>query len=964
MKVLKRSLGLSGFSGGSPLSKGNKSRDLKDWRKAVSYYARHLAENPTDWPIWVQHGHALKEIDQLERASQSYAVAIKLSSDHDAVLHQAFLLKRMGREDESVAEFKKLIEGSLVDVAKAQIRELTGAAIPTPPHVPVAKPKPKTRVGALLDHPTYEIRIETADRGRVQGWAVRKDQPGAELALSVKIDGSEFVRTTNGRNRGDLLRARKSNGLGGFQSLLPTGLLNRSQHVISVSVVGTDAIASINIEGQPAPHRVSAPPSETAIAVVVPIYNAFEDLEVCMERLRSHTTAPARLILIDDCSTDPRISVYLKGVAAWPNVEVLTNASNLGFTRTVNRGIEVAGDLDVVILNSDARVTPRWLEGLKQAVASDERIATATAMSDRAGVFSAPNTSGINPLPESVTEEEFSLAFRRRSDALYPSVPTGNGFCMYIRRAALEDIGLFDAGAFPRGYGEENDFCMRALRSGWRNIIDDRTYVFHERSKSFGNEKVSLIQQGRAVLDHRYPEYTKLIRVFHDSPLLNLSRFRAAQALVDVAVQRPRPRALFVVATETGGTPQTNRDLMQALQAKWECWLFHCDKVHMTLSQLVDGNLVEIYSHTLQEPIDPITFSSFEYDKIACSWLNDLSFDVVHIRHLAWHSINFPILARNSGAATIMSFHDYHVLCPTVKLLDDEMRYCGGVCTSGDGHCKPELWEKDAFPHLKHSWVYEWRARYSRALEDCDAFITTSESARATIRRGVPLIDSERFVIIPHGRDFIDFDDLTSSLSEDEPLRILVPGNINQAKGLDIIEALAKLDVDHKLEFHVLGNTQREIISPNVVIHGRYKREEFSQKVSAINPHVGAIFSIWDETWCHTLTELWSAGVPALTFDYATVAGRVRRSGAGWVMKNESSTDRLYAEILSRVRSEHQLQVKRTAVRRWQRGEGARESTEVMALRYEDVYRTAIERRSRLSRPFRNKIISDTGEIK
>ncbi|MGX1692638.1 glycosyltransferase [Brevundimonas naejangsanensis] len=953
--MLKRTLRLSRLSRRSPLSSGNKSRDLKDWRKAVSYYAQHLVENPTDWPIWVQHGHALKEIDELEKASQSYSVAIQLSSDHDPILHQAFLLKRMGREDESIAEFKKLIDSPLMDVAAAQIRELTGATIEyAPPMVPafVAKPKPRNRRGALLDHPIYEIRIETADRGRVQGWAVSKDQPGAEFALSLKIDGGEFARSTNGRNRGDLLRAGKSSGLGGFQFLLPAGLLNRSRHVVSVSVVGTDAAVSMDVDGQPTPFRVSASPAETAVAVVVPIYNAFEDLEVCLEKLRSHTTAPAHLILIDDCSTDPRISAYLEGVADWPNVEVLTNPTNLGFTRTVNRGIEVAGDMDVVILNSDARVTPRWLESLKQAVASDERIATATAMSDRAGVFSAPNKTGINPLPEGVTEEEFAVAFRRRSDALYPSVPTGNGFCMYIRRTALKDVGLLDAEAFPRGYGEENDFCMRALRSGWRNIIDDRTYVFHERNKSFGSEKESLIKQGREILDRRYPEYSKLIRIFHDSPLLNLSRFRAAQALFDVADKRPRPRALFVVATETGGTPQTNRDLMRALNEAWECWLLRCDKIHMTLSQLVDGNLVEIYSHTLQEPIEPVTFSSFEYDNIARSWLNDLSFDIVHIRHLAWHSINLPKIAGKSGAATIMSFHDYHVLCPTVKLLDNEMRYCAGSCTAGDGHCKPELWEKDAFPHLKHSWVYEWRARYSRALEDCDAFITTSESTRATIRRGLPRIDHQRFSIIPHGRDFPYFGDLASTLSDDEPIRILVPGNINQAKGLDVIEALAKLDVDRKLEFHVLGNIQREISSPNVVFHGRYNREEFSEKVSVIRPHVGAIFSIWDETWCHTLTELWSVGIPALTFDYSTVAGRVRRSGAGWVLKNESSTDLLYAEILSRAGKDDQMKIKRAAVQRWQRGEGARESTELMAQRYEAVYRTALERRSRLSRPF------------
>src|SRR3546814_16309874 len=51
-------------------------------------------------------------------------------------------------------------------------------------------------------------------------------------------------------------------------------------------------------------------------------------------------------------------------------------------------------------------------------------------------------------------------------------VPTGNGFCMYIRRAMLEDVGLFDEQAFPVGYGEENDLCMRAIDAGWHHLVD------------------------------------------------------------------------------------------------------------------------------------------------------------------------------------------------------------------------------------------------------------------------------------------------------------------------------------------------------------------------------------------------------------------------------------------------------------------------------------------------------------
>ena len=100
------------------------------------------------------------------------------------------------------------------------------------------------------------------------------------------------------------------------------------------------------------------------------------------------------------------------------------------------------------------------------------------------------------------------------SAVLRPSVPTGNGFCMYIRRSCIDEVGTFDEAAFPRGYGEENDFCMRALHRGWRNIVDDRTIVYHRRSASFGEDKSGLIKQAASILNEKYPEYKMLTKVF------------------------------------------------------------------------------------------------------------------------------------------------------------------------------------------------------------------------------------------------------------------------------------------------------------------------------------------------------------------------------------------------------------------------------------------------------------------
>ena len=133
-----------------------------------------------------------------------------------------------------------------------------------------------------------------------------------------------------------------------------------------------------------APDGGSAPPRPD-VTIVVPIHNAPMELERCVAAVvRNTTLAGASLLLIDDASTDPGVADVLGRCRGLEHVTVLRNEQNLGFTRTVNRGLEEATG-DVVLLNSDTEVGPRWLESLRLAAYSDPRIGTATAVSDNAG---------------------------------------------------------------------------------------------------------------------------------------------------------------------------------------------------------------------------------------------------------------------------------------------------------------------------------------------------------------------------------------------------------------------------------------------------------------------------------------------------------------------------------------------------------------------------------------------------
>ena len=246
------------------------------------------------------------------------------------------------------------------------------------------------------------------------------------------------------------------------------------------------------------------------VAIVVPIYNAPALVERCIESVLRQTTGRARLILIDDASTDSAIAPLLARYAARAGVTVLRNESNRGFTATANRGIAEAGRADVVLLNADAQVGPHWLTGLRRAAACAADVATATAVSDNAGAFSVPELERENAWPSGWTFEQAARALWQNAGTAYPELPTGNGFCLYIRRKVVDEIGALDEAAFPHGYGEENDFCQRASSRGYRHLIAGNVYVRHERSASFGHERrAKLGEAGMAVLRERWPQYER-----------------------------------------------------------------------------------------------------------------------------------------------------------------------------------------------------------------------------------------------------------------------------------------------------------------------------------------------------------------------------------------------------------------------------------------------------------------------
>jgi len=247
--------------------------------------------------------------------------------------------------------------------------------------------------------------------------------------------------------------------------------------------------------------------------VIVPVFNAYEYLCRCLESLDRTTSADSRVLLIDDASTDIRVQSLLKAwvVKSNGNRRLIAHQKNRGFVATANHGMRLA-ETDVVLLNSDTEVTTGWLERMSQCLESDRSIATATPWSNNGEIVSIPDFCYPNlppPNPDTV-----ATVIESCGKPGYPDMPTAVGFCMAVSLRAIKQIGLFDEVTFGRGYGEENDFCQRAEKAGYRNVLCDDAYVVHHGGASFQPLGLKPGETSMQRLLAKHPDYQQKVAEF------------------------------------------------------------------------------------------------------------------------------------------------------------------------------------------------------------------------------------------------------------------------------------------------------------------------------------------------------------------------------------------------------------------------------------------------------------------
>lgn len=332
------------------------------------------------------------------------------------------------------------------------------------------------------------------------------------------------------------------------------------------------------------------------IVVIVPAYRGLSQTRRCLESVvHSRNRTPHQVFVINDCSPEPDMSSYLHSLVQSASLKLIEHTENWGYTRTVNQGIELAGDSDVVLLNSDTEVANDWLDRLSHAAYSESKVATVTPFSNNATLCSYPKSFAVNDLPVGWTTAKLDSLIKKTNPDQVLHIPTAVGFCMYMRRDCIDDIGVFDAVAFP-GYGEENDFCLRAQAAGWTNLLAADTFVFHQGAVSFAEESTQKKAEATSTLIRKHPDYEERIadHIKHDPA-------RRLRVAIDLQRLRrsSRQKVLIVVSDIKTGTDVAITEFASALDAHAECLLLSVTETEFHLRWINQGEAMTI-SYSLQ----------------------------------------------------------------------------------------------------------------------------------------------------------------------------------------------------------------------------------------------------------------------------------------------------------------------------------------------------------------------------
>lgn len=637
--------------------------------------------------------------------------------------------------------------------------------------------------------------------------------------------------------------------------------------------------------------------NEPPITVAVPVYGGADDVRRCIESVLSTVSegrTTSQLLVIDDASPDPAVEKYVRSLGQDPShrvaIRALRNPSNYGFVGTVNRAFHESPG-DVVVLNADTIVTPGWLDRLRDAALSRPDVATVTPLTNFGSLATLPaevtdsfDLNGQDPDVAGAADFVEAASLRLR-----PEVISGVGFCMYVRREAIDAVGVLDERAFGKGYGEEVDFCLRAGRAGFVHLVEDATFVLHRGGGSFGDEREERLKAASTRLHSRYPFFRPAnLAERRDDPLApTFAAFKLALAPRDP----DRPHVLYLMHSSpgaTGGTEKHVAALRDSLSDSFDFSTLYPEESSFLLRTFWRGSEGPV-EHEFLVPAAARKAEDVDDRNagFALRCVLDLfDFDAVHIQNIIGYSLAPLRVLGDFDGPVVYSLRDQFLACPHHWLLYRNEEACGvpgdlGVCAT----CLPLT------KQLPFEQLLEHRDAVREHVGMLDHIVVASENSADYLLR-VYDIAPDRFEFIEHGTlapttervDHVDVERIWR-----EPLRVAFAGQGRKKKGIDIVQWLADEFREDEIEVHHFGEEYGET-SANLITHGRYDNRWLPELLELSGMHVVLLPGQYAETFGHVMTESMLAGLPVIGVQYGALAERIYRYGVGWTIDPDDLT--------------------------------------------------------------------------
>jgi glycosyltransferase involved in cell wall biosynthesis/GT2 family glycosyltransferase len=559
----------------------------------------------------------------------------------------------------------------------------------------------------------------------------------------------------------------------------------------------------------------------SGVDVIIPVRAAGAVFRRCAASLARHDDAARhRLIVVLDGPADEETTSALGELRA-ADIEpvILAHESPLGFVASANRGM-ASSDRDVVLLNSDTQVTDRWLTKMRAAAYADEQTATVTPFSNNATICSLPQFLHENTLPAGWTLDALAARVEQVSRREYPVLPTGVGVCLYIKRHVLSVLGLF-SDTFGAGYGEEVDFCLRATARGYRHVLDDATFIYHEGSRSFGASRRGRVRQAHRLIDARYPTYQQDVHAFIQRDPLRAARERVVSALTPPRAWRETtaalPRVLHVVhgwpPWAHGGTELyahwLAHEQAQTRDTAVYARIADRDRSLGDVVEHLDGGVrVRLVANNFVER-NPFVRNGLHSQVLArdfARFIDDVRPHLIHVHHLAGHCASLLGIARRRGVPIVYQAQDWWPICARMNLLDANEQLCAGPGAITCGRCLP-LTRLGPAPLASAALHVVRRAFIRRQLRHVDAVIAGSRFIADSYREHAVLPSAVPVHVVPYGVSAGPARSPHPAVPR-QPMMFGVVGALMPHKGIEVaLEAFRQLPV-MAAELHVWGSSE------------------------------------------------------------------------------------------------------------------------------------------------------------